>query len=179
MSDSIKPAGRKPDSVAFFDWRARRNWVVLIGSALTTGVVAAVLAYVFSVVVLDLPSAPLSLSDVVKVWLVGGLLFLLVVILMGSMATRGRETQKQETRPRVGPMARRAAQRLDLKLHALWCVVFGLPPLAMRFMFFSLRDTPGAVEVTVVMIMVGIVAGPVFLPGLLQRWGRRKAARHA
>lgn len=174
MSDGIKSAGRMPDLGMDFDWGARWNWVVLIGSALTTGVVAAVLAYVVGVVVLDLPPAPLSMSDVVKAWLVGGLLFLLILLLMGHVATRERGPQEQETRPTVGPRARRAAQRLELKIHTLWCIVFALPPLAMRLVFLSLRDNPGAVEVGMAMFVVGIGSGPVFLPGLLQRWGQRK-----
>ncbi len=179
MSDDIKTAGRAPDLGVDFDWGARRNWVVLIGSALATGVVAAVLAYVVGVIVLDLPPAPLSMSDAAKAWLVGGLLFILVLLLMGHVATRGRGPQEQGTRPTVGPRARRAAQRLELKIHALWCVAFALPPLSMRFMFFSLHDTPGAVEVGVAMFVVGIGSGPVFLPGLLQRWGQRMDVRDA
>lgn len=175
MSEPATGSNRQqPVSVGFFDWRSRRNWVVLIGSALTTGVVAAVLAYVVGVVGLDLPSAPLSLSDILKAWFVGGLLFLLVVLLMGRLATRESGPPRQEARPTVGPKARRAAQRLELKIEALWCVVFLMPPLAMRFTFVSLRDNPGAVEVTTAMCIVGLVVGPTFLPALLQRWGRIK-----
>ena len=174
MTNEVNQAGGMPDSVGLFDWRSRRNWVVLIGSALTTGVVAAVLAYVVGVLVLDLPSAPLSLSDTLLAWTVGGLLFLLIILAMGRLATRERGPRRQEARRTVGPMARRAAQRLELKIEALWCIIFVMPPLAMRFTFVSLRDNPGAVEVTTAMCIVGLVVGPTFLPALLQRWGRIK-----
>ena len=179
MSDSIKPAGRMPDLGVDFDWNARWNWGVLIGSALTTGVVAAVLAYVVGMVGLVPPSAALSLSDVVKLWLVGGLLFLLVVVLMGTVATRGNKPREQETRPTVGPKARRAAERLELKIITLWLVVFALPPLAVRFAFLGLGDNPAAVEASMAMFVAGIGAGPAYLPGLLQRWGREKVVRDA
>ena len=50
-----------------------------------------------------------------------------------------------------------------------------LPTLAMQALLFGLPDTTGAGKVAWLIDLMGFVVGPIFLPGLLLRWGRIKA----
>ncbi len=180
MTDkSIQPGDGTRGLSAAFDWRAGRTWAVILGSALAAGTAAALVALFVSVVSLGLPSAVVSSQDAAKAALIGALLFVLVIFLMGWLATRGLGQRGETPAAAAAPAARRAAFWLDLSVHLLWLVVFALPPIAMQHIFFSLPDETGGGIVTVVIYLMGLILGPIFLPDLLRRWGRRKAARDA
>ena len=176
IDKTIQPGDTAGGLSAFFDWHARRNWIVLFGSALVVGLVAAAVWYFVSVVWLGLPLAAVSSGEATKGALFGALMFMAIILLLGGLATRRRVPNPEGSAAAVAPDARRAALWRDLAVYLLWCVVFPLPSLAMQYMLFGLPDTTGAGEVAVMVDLMGIVIGPIFLPGLLQRWGTLKAA---